>query len=53
MKTVVETNEDLRTVCLELAVVSLGGSPKASIVIKMADEFYNYIKNGKKNENKK
>lgn len=51
MKTVVETNEDLRTVCLELAVASLGGSPKANVVIKMANQFYNYIKNGNNNEN--
>ena len=51
MKNFVETDEDFRIICLELAVETLGNSTNARTVIKMADEFYNYIKNGKKDEN--
>lgn len=51
IKTQKEKEEDLRTVCLRYAIDTLGSSTNQKAVIKMANEFYNYIKNGNNNEN--
>ena len=51
IKTKEEKEEDLRTICMEFAIKTLGSSTNPKSVIKMADEFYNYIKNGNNNEN--
>lgn len=51
IRTQKEKEEDLRMVCLEFAIKTLESSTNPKSVIKMANEFYNYIKNGNNNEN--
>lgn len=51
IKTQKEKEENLRTICTEFAIKTLGSSTNPKSVIKMANEFYNYIKNGNNNEN--
>lgn len=51
IKTQKKKEEELRTICMEFSIKILGSSTNPKYVIKMADEFYNYIKNGNSNEN--